>query len=581
MRQRAVSIACCVAVALAFFSPAVVQCSARGCEVVLDRPSETDDTRQFLMMWEVSRVSLRDFGELPSWNPYHCGGVFHFLDPQVPFPGPLFFLLFLFVPAVAAIKLWNVAHLVAGALGARALAKDSGADPPSQVLAAVLLVAPGGVAEHLGGGQLWYSPFLLLPWAIWAHRRAIRDTRYAVLCAAIFALMVLEGGVYPVPLGLCAIAFDSLLRVRDPIDRRGLARSLPVFAVLFPLLASVKLLPVLLFLRRIPRFVPLDDRMSLAEVWQAFTTRHHPRGFPPHVYVWPEYDAYIGVAALALAAAGAALALLRRDRERRLDLLLFALLIVCAMGDVAGFSLFGLLHHLPIFASLRVPSRFFYPATVFLGILAATALTAIGPRLRILQVAVVALIALDVLSANGPRLRQGAGPPVALAAASRSFHLDARADYRSLPFFPQRGIGSPICYGGFDWPVPPSLWFGNVPQQRIDPPGSGAATVLRWSPSELRFRVALAAPARLIMNQNFDPGWHASEGTPRTYAGLLALDLAAGEREVTLAHRPEGFLAGLLLTLLGVALSVAALTSATVRGAPRRRAEPPSSEVRS
>jgi hypothetical protein len=437
------------------------------------------------------------------------------------------------------------------------------------VLAAVLMVAPGGVAEHLGGGQLWYAPFLLLPWAIWAHRRAIRDARYAVVCAAIFALAVLEGGVYPVPLGLCAIAFDSLLRLRDPVDRRGLAVSLPIFAVLFPLLSSVKLVPVLLFLRRTPRLVPLDDRMGLAEVFEAFTTRQHARAFPPHIYVWPEYDAYVGIAALALAAAGASIALLRRDRERRLDLLLFGLLILCAVGDVPGFSLFGLLHELPIFRSLRVPSRFFYPATVFLALLAATALTGIGrrTRLRLLQIAIVAFVAADVISANGPRLQQGAGPPVPLAPASRSFHLDARADYRQLPFFPQRGIGTPLCYGGFDWPVSLALWFGDVPQQRVDPPAAGGARLVRWSPSELRFRAALAAPARLIVNQNFDPGWRASQGTVRSVAGLLAVDLDAGEHEVTLAHRPEGIFPGVVLTLAGVALSLVVLRSLRTRRA--------------
>src|SRR5256885_9175755 len=163
------------------------------------------------------------------------------------------------------------------------------------------------------------------------------------------------------------------------------------------------------------------------------------------------------------------------------------------MGDTpAGFSPFGLLHELPIFRSLRVPSRFFYPATIFLALLAATALTALGrrTRLRLLQIAIVALVAVDVVSANGPRLQHGEGAPVPLAAASASFHLDARADYRSLPFFPQLGIGSPICYGGFDWPVSRALWSGNVPQQRVDPPTPGSATLLRWSPSELRFRVA-------------------------------------------------------------------------------------------
>ncbi|MFL5364679.1 MAG: hypothetical protein ACJ781_04315 [Myxococcales bacterium] len=580
MRQRAVSIACCIGVALAFASSTVLRCSNRGCSSVLDRPSETDDTRQFLMMWEVSRVSLRDFGELPSWNPYHCGGVVHYLDPQVPFPGPLFFLLFAFVPAVVAIKLWNFLHVVAGALGARALARDSGADPPSQVVAAVLMIAGGGVAEHLGGGQLWYTPFLLLPWALWAHRRALHDRRYAVLCAAIFALAVLEGGVYPVPLGLCAIAFDSLLRIGSPAERRGLARSLPIFAVLFPLLAAVKLVPVLAFLRRTPRLVPLDDGMDLAEVLAAFTTRQHPRAFPPHVYVWPEYDAYVGILALLLAAFGAALALSRRDR--RIDLAVLLLLLWCALGDVPGLSLFRLLHELPIYRSLRVPSRFFYPATIFLALLAATALTAIGRArssfARAAQIAIVAFVAIDVISANAPRLQQGAGLPVPLASPSRDFHQEARVDYRLLPLFPQRGIGTAACYGGFDWPVSRALWFGRVAQQRVEPVTAGSAELLRWSPSELRLRISLEAPARLIVNQNFDPGWQASRGTVLAVAGLLAVDLDPGEHELILKHRPEGFVLGLALTALGVVLSV---IFATVRGAPPRRAEPPSSAARS
>src|SRR5437868_5570498 len=126
--RNALSLAAPVAVAVVFALPMLAICRPTGngwsCESTLGRSSETDDTRQFLMMWEVSRVSLQDFGELPSWNPYHCGGVVHYLDPQVPFPGPLFFLLFFWVPAVAGIKIWNLLHLVAGALGARKLVLD-------------------------------------------------------------------------------------------------------------------------------------------------------------------------------------------------------------------------------------------------------------------------------------------------------------------------------------------------------------------------------------------------------------------------------------------------------------------------
>ena len=132
-------------------------------------------------------------------------------------------------------------------------------------------------------------------------------------------------------------------------------------------------------------------------------------------------------------------------------------------------------------------------------------------------------------------------------------------DYRLLPLFPQRGIGTPICYGGFDWAVSGALWFGPVAQQRIEPAGAGNVELLRWSPSELRLRAVLRGPATLVVDQNFDPGWRASQGTPRSLAGLLAVDLDAGEREVTLTHRPEGLPVGIGLTILGVALSFFAL----------------------
>jgi hypothetical protein len=175
------------------------------------------------------------------------------------------------------------------------------------------------------------------------------------------------------------------------------------------------------------------------------------------------------------------------------------------------------------------------------------------------QIAVVAFVAADVLSANAPLLQQGAGRPVPLAPASHQIHQEARVDYRQLPLFPQRGIGTPICYGGFDWPVSRALWFGNVPQERIEPAAAGEVRSLRWSPNELRLQVSLHAGASVVVNQNFDVGWRSTEGTTRSLAGLLAVDLGAGEHEVVLTHRPEGFALGLVLTALGIALSAASL----------------------
>jgi hypothetical protein len=226
-----------------------------------------------------------------------------------------------------------------------------------------------------------------------------------------------------------------------------------------------------------------------------------------------------------------------------------------------------------------VPSRFLYPVTVFVALLAVHALASLrGPRLlrpRILltlEIALAAGVAADLALTNGPRLQQGAGPSVPLARASDDFYQHAFVDYRQLPFFPQRAVGTRFCYGGFDWPVSNALWFGPEPQARVDPPEAGTVSQLRWSPSALSFRISLRAPATLVVNQNWDTGWNSSEGAPADRSGLLAVALGPGSRDVLLKHRPVGFLPGLALTIAGLAFSAAALRLTPERAARIRSA---------
>lgn len=72
----------------------------------------------------------------------------------------------------------------------------------------------------------------------------------------------------------------------------------------------------------------------------------------------------------------------------------------------------------------------------------------------------------------------------------------------------------------------------------------------------LRFEVDLARPATLLVNQNTDSGWTTSLGTVDRAQALLAVDLPAGRRAVTLTHAVRGLWTGALFTLLGILASV-------------------------
>ncbi len=589
-KPRTWSFIAAVAIPLVLIAPMIVFCPPGGaCRFSLNRIGGTDDWRHFATLWETARVALRDFHQFPSWNPYHCGGIVLFQEPEAPFPGPMFLLTFFWLPTAVGMKVWILTHLLAGTLGARALVADEGGGVPEQILGMTVMAACGFYAEHIGGGHLSFTPFLYLPAVVWAFRRALADLRYAVLAAALLAATVLEGGTYPAPLMAVALAAESLARLGSPRDRRGLLRALPVILLLGGLLSAVRLLPVLAFLRDHPRREPIDDFLRIGEVFAFWTTREHGRAMASHRYVWPEYDDYVGLVPVALMLAGAALALVApgRDRDalrvRRINLAVLVVLVWCALGGNRGASLFKLLHTLPVFDSLRVPSRFLGPAMVAFGLLAAAALRGgrswierarpAAARAAAWAAVLVALgVAGDVTLANQRLLQQGIDPPLPEGPASRDFFQNPAASYRRLPAFPVEGTGTRGCYVALDWKPAPELWLGHSPQAFVKPLGAGTVTATDWTPNRLDYDVRLAAPALVVINQNFDAGWRADGGEPvgpfvigtsqlsDVHAhGVLAVAMPAGTHHLVVRHRPAGLWLGAGLTLLGVALAVGVL----------------------
>jgi hypothetical protein len=603
-----------------------VTCGPGGCRASLLHLGSTDDWRHFAMLWEAARVALRDFHQFPSWNPYHCGGLVLYQHPESPFPGPLFLLTFFWLPTAAAMKVWIVAHLVCGTLGARALIADRGGNSAEQLLGAALMAASGFFAQHIGGGHLSFTPFLYLPLILWGFRRSIGhrnpqrvpvpsrdglrpaepgyvhasyDLRYTVVVAGLFAVTVLEGGTYPAPLMAVALGAECLARLGSAEDRRAMARAVPVVAVLFVLLAGVRLLPALHYLAEHPRLEPLDDGIGLGEVLSFWTTSEHPRRMATHRYVWPEYDTYVGVVPVALMLLGILVALLVRDprrRERRLDLAMFATLVWCALGRVRPLSLAALLHALPVFRALRVPSRFLGPAMVGFGLLAASALAAgrrfaegRGPRValatRAIGLVLVLGVALDVCLTNQRVMQQGLEPVLPAGPASSDFFQNSAADYSRLPTYPVAGFGTRGCYVALEWKPAPGIVDGPGPQVRLEPPTAGTILATHWSPNALQFDIQLDAPAIVVVNQNYETGWHVNGGEKlgayvvperrfwdirarpsdlpaKGAIGLLALSLGPGTHHSALWHRPPWLWPGALLSLVGVALSVAMLLRA-------------------
>ncbi|HEV8323103.1 MAG TPA: hypothetical protein VG389_15925 [Myxococcota bacterium] len=327
--------------------------------------------------------AAREHHEVMLWNPWYCGGSFGLANPQSQVLSP-FFWVSLALGGTAGLKARIVGYFAAGAAGAHLLAADTGVPRGlGRFFAGATFASAGFFAWHVGGGHAAFLPFYLLPWTWLCYRRAAAGrgsagarAAWAAALAALWALMLFDGGVYPLPFSVLLVGFHAAWDlVRGPDARtRAAAVLVPLGAgACAVLLGAPKLWPVLDVLRELPRAVGSKDTLGLVDPVVMFLAHRWARAYPPHVYVWPEFASYLGPLAVALAA-GAALA---KPRARAREIVLLACAGALLAGNHGPFSPYELLRRLPLFGSLRVPSRWAVIITLVLAVLGAHGVAAL------------------------------------------------------------------------------------------------------------------------------------------------------------------------------------------------------------
>lgn len=554
-------------VAIIFWSPAWLHPSATG----------FGDWQMVHHNWEVGFTALTRFHEWPLWNPFFCGGITAFGNPESQWFSPLTWPA-LITGTTIGTKIFLTVHAALGVSGMFIFAHSAlGLRTGASVLCAAAWGCSGFFAWHGAGGHATFLPFYFAPWLLLCVRRSVHDLRYAIGAAAILALTLYEGGTYPFPYFVLWIALDVLFVLVLDADgashgtsRRpflvAMSKALALIGVLTLLLGAVRLLPIADALSRMPRDTTSDDSIAVAEVIEMLTARDHAWRYPPHRFVWPEYGTFVGWSVVVLAAFGVVVAWRRRQRWVIAGLGLFLWLV---LGEGGPWSW---LHALPVFDSLRVPSRFMVLFTFYLALLAGLGLDAIAawlqthrdnPTLGWTHHAVVPLVVLismaDLFSVNLRTIDRWDGPPIVQGPAAERFHLVRTRNFHHLyASLPARHQGIAGCYnGGMNWVVSPALWSGDVPQVRVEPLEAGALIGFERTVNSITLRVqAQHEPTRLVINQNFDRDIRTDVGEVLEDRGRLALDVPAGDHVIHLRYQPPTLFAGLALSGLGWLLSV-------------------------
>lgn len=525
---------------------------------------------QVLDLYERSAVdTIRRFGELPLWNPYYCGGLDQVGAPQGRSTSPTVLLSLLLGTERAELFVVFV-FAILGMEGMYRWLRLRVVEPAAAMLVAPVFALSGHFSIAYYRGWTNFFGFELVPWILLGITLSARGrVRGLAISGVAFATMLGFGGSFAAPL-VAVAAVAEAVRALFEQPRQARWRAVAMLASAASFMATVAMV----------RLWPLAETLAAAPRIMAGTPGHQPKAVLSmivSVVALKDGDVelkgafYIGAAFLAVAALGGS------ERKAIRAIFFVVIFVWLSAGYARKPALFALLRELPVFSALRYPERFLWIATLFVCEPAAHALARVpllgeGRRWRIgvwmMLGGAVLWTVFNQVTAFGRLAAARQLGTVSTTTAPAEFH-QGRGNRWLASHYQALGIGSLSCWETHPVVMSPLL-RGDLPaEEYLSEQTRDAGVVKRtaWSPNRIALRTSLSRPARVLVNQNWHPGWHASVGSVVSNEGLLAVDVPAGEHDVTLRFRPWSTLAGAGVTLTSLAMLVLLARRSRRRGA--------------
>ena len=309
--------------------------------------------------------TIRDYGQLPLWNPWYCGGMVLFQNSQVPSFTPFAFL-HLFLDTPQAMKVSIILHYVIALGGMYVIGKRL-----FKINSFFLILVGAGIfvfnsfiSLQLTEGHTWILPFAYIPFVFFFFEKYIKGRKKIdlILSALGISLMIFEGGIYPVPLTVLFLILYSLFK-------SILTRNKDYFLALIELglfsflLSSIKLIPLYDYMSVYPRHITGPEMIPPGSLADIFLRTEQHRGlilFKEQQYGWHEYGCYVGVhlAILFVVSLVAPLVSGKKKAAHITLLVCFLVFFMFFLGNVFPLAPYALLKSIPPFKSLHVSGRF-------------------------------------------------------------------------------------------------------------------------------------------------------------------------------------------------------------------------------
>lgn len=562
------------------------------------------DWLQMLSYYRAARQSILGYHQFPLRTYYFSGGYPLVANPQDGSLNPFFIPIFIFGEVIGLKINVFLVHLI-GALGMYYLTRYVLKYNRWGALFSSLVFCLGGHSHRLlirGQDYIPTSYYFFIPLALALFIKTKEHKRYLIFTAFIFTIIITQAGLYTAPILLFIFLFSCLeatkFKDRKFVFEPFYIRSFFIIILFTLLLAAVKIFPMLELLKQNPRYMDSYNPFwgpLLPNIYKAFLV--HQRKFPFTGQHWNYF--YLGYLPIIFSFISF---LIYWQKTKRYFILLI-IFILLSFSAHTHLDLFRLLWQLPLFHSIEAPTRYFVSLVIFIIALTSGSVFLIRQKLKAKFITLVFILVtifttLDLFLTNSADEESFPLPVPKYNKQPYFFSVkNSRAGSRVSPLIPKRmfltrswewtrpaqyelllqNIGKINAYvnihlseyatpkyyidwNGVDsfeaknyiWHLNPDykgeIYFLNKPNNK--------AEFQIFSPNKIIAKVTVFEPDTLIINQNYDKYWKSDLYTPRSYNGLLAVNLdKKGDYPVKFVYVPLSFYLGLgvsLITLLSI-----------------------------
>ena len=499
----------------------------------------------------VVRSAVWKYGALPIHNPWVCGGLDIFANPQSRVWSPFFIADLILSPQFANI-FSLLAYGVLGFIGTYYLLTELGSSAVASLLGSVMFISSNWFALHFFEGHIPFGSMQLLPTVVFLITKIERPLAI-VAGALMIGMIILDGGIYAVIFSFfLVVTFIGLFAQyrRKLISSIKSQKSYWLTSCFASILITLpKTLPVLL--AAAARTPILDfNSMTGPDLTQALLNPilsifdYLPSRQSP--YRFHEFGCYLSVLGIAVIFF-ACIKIPGFIRQNFPAVAGFILWLWIGSGWIATINPWRIFHYLPLLNNAHVQSRVFIIMYFFFIILVTKSVGALVKSYKTTMFLLPILVVEAILIRNIPALSKTRNiqlPGIFELIESKTILRTVPFAFQPDHYLKNSNSGSSSCYEpSFE---PKWVYDSSNPKYRGEiwtyPFGVGSAALTKVIPGRIEFQYNNIDKGYVIFNANALFNWDVEQGEGQvigTRNELLVFKPSnPGSGEVSLVYRP-------------------------------------------